>query len=319
MKTLKELSSEILGFRSILLFCHIRPDGDTLGSAVALCLALRQKGIKCDIICDGKILPKYCLNDTFLGILPVETQLERYDAHISVDIPGEHLFGRAWGIYSAGEKVYAIDHHLSNSRYTKNLWLEQLPANALLIYKLLIEMKVDFSKEIAESLLLGIITDTGNFMHNSTSAECLIVAGELLKYGANMQKIVDKVFKSQTKERSQLYLSVMSKMRFLLDSKLAIITISKQDLSKYGLEEDATEGFVDYPLTIEPVEVAVSLLEFKNELYRVSFRSRGKVNVNEVASEFGGGGHTMASGCVISGPYEEVIEKITRAVDINIY
>ena len=145
MKTLKELSSEILGFRSILLFCHIRPDGDTLGSAVALCLALRQKGIKCDIICDGKILPKYCLNDTFLGILPVETQLERYDAHISVDIPGEHLFGRAWGIYSAGEKVYAIDHHLSNSRYTKNLCLEQLPANALVIYKLLIEMKVEIN------------------------------------------------------------------------------------------------------------------------------------------------------------------------------
>ena len=108
-------------------------------------------------------------------------------------------------------------------------------------------------------------------------------------------------------------------MRFYLQNKLALITIKADDLQSRGLTEDCTEGFVDYPLTIAGVEVSVSLLQTRNNLYRVSFRSRGNVDVNVIAGEFGGGGHRFASGCVVSGMYEEVVEKVVRAVDINIY
>ena len=166
---------------------------------------------------------------------------------------------------------------------------------------------------------MGIVTDTGNFMHNCTNAECMKTAGKLMEYGADLQKITCQVFKNQSKGRSDLYLSVMQKSRFYLDGKLVIIAVHKNDLKTFGVNESETEGFVDYPLTISGVEVSVSVLEFKNELYRVSFRSKGKVNVNSVANEFDGGGHLFASGCVIAGLYEEVIEKIIRAVDINIY
>ena len=319
MKTLKQLSTEFLTLKSALIFCHIRPDGDTLGSAVALALALRQKGIKCSIMCEGIIPERLAINSTFNEILGVENFSGKYDAHISVDIASEHLFGRAWGIYESAEKKYAIDHHTSNSRFTSNLYLESAPATAIIVYKLLEEMQIHFTKEICESLLMGIVTDTGNFMHNYTNAECMKTAGKLMEYGADLQKITCQVFKNQSKGRSDLYLSVMQKSRFYLDGKLVIIAVHKNDLKTFGVTESETEGFVDYPLTISGVEVAVSVLEFKNELYRVSFRSKGKVNVNSVANEFGGGGHLFASGCVIAGLYEEVIEKIIRAVDINIY
>ena len=319
MKTIDQLANEFLSLKSALIFCHVRPDGDTVGSALALQLIFEQKGIACDIVCDGDLGKKFAFLAQAKLVKKIEEINKKYDAHIAVDIAAEHLFGQAWGIYSSCEKKYCIDHHLSNTRYTHDLYLETAPTNTILIYKLAVCMGVDFTKDIANAILLGTITDTGNFMHNSTNAECLSVASKMLEYGADMQNITNNIFKNQSKARSDLYLQVMSKMRFALDNALAIITISKESLAQYNLSEEVTEGFVDYPLTIAGVQIAASLLEFKPDLYRVSFRSKGKVNSNLVASEFGGGGHFFASGCVVSGPYEEVVEKIVRAVDINLF
>lgn len=317
-KTLNQLAKEFLSVKSALIFCHIRPDGDTLGSAFALALAMKQRGIETDVVCDGDIPEKYSFNKTFCFLKP-ENVLKKYEIHIAVDVAGEHLLGRGWGIYVSAEKRYCIDHHPSNSRFATDLYLEYAPSTTLIIHRLINEMGVEINKEIAECLLIGIITDTGNFMHNSTNEECFAVAGKMLSLGANFQNIINNVFKNQSKARSTLYASVMSKMRYCLDDKLAIITVRNKDLLDLSLKEDETEGFVDYPLTVRGVEVAVSLLESKKDLYRVSFRSKGKVDVNAVAQEFGGGGHKFASGCVIHGLYEEVLEKIIRAVDINIY
>ncbi len=319
MKTLEQIANEFVNLKSALVFCHVRPDGDTLGSGVALCLAFRQKGINCDIVCDGEIPEKYRFIPITSQILKPEQVKTTAEGHISVDCPTEHFLGRAWGIYSASNKLYCIDHHLSNSRYTPNLYLEIQPSNAINVYSVIEKMNVEMNVEIANAILLGIVTDTGNFMHDSTNERALTVAGQLVKKGADLQKIVLNVYKSQSKERSRLYIETLDKMRFYLDDKLAILTVKKETLNKYNLNEESTEGMVDYPLTIDCVEVAVSLLQTKNELYRVSFRTKGKVNANAIASEFGGGGHTFASGCVVSGPYEEVIEKIIRAVDINLY
>lgn len=319
MKTLKEISNEILALKSAYVFCHVRPDGDTVGSAVALALALRQKGIECDVVCDGDVPQKISsVIDTSYFLKPIQVKTAR-EGHIAVDVASEHLLGHSWGIYTASSKCFCIDHHPSNSRFTQSLYLEALPANTLIIYNLLKLMNVEISAQIAEGVLLGIITDTANFMHNSTTSMSLNVASEMINCGADMQKITNAIFKSQTKERSQLYIDVLKGMRFYLENKLAILTVKMDDLQKYGLGEDSTEGFVDYPLTILGVEVAVSLLQTKQNLYRVSIRTREKVNANQIASEFGGGGHRFASGCVISGMYEEVIEKLVRAVDVNIY
>ena len=319
MKTLEQIANEIALLKSALIFCHVRPDGDTLGSGVALYLGLKQKGIDCKLVCDGEIADKYRFMPSTSEVLRPEEVKFSAEGHIAVDIPGEHMLGHCWGIYTASQKTFCIDHHPSNSRFTKNLYLETKPANTINIYHVLEAMNVSITRDIAEAILLGIITDTGVFMHNSTSGEALTIAGKMVGLGADFHKIIFNVFKNQSRERSQLYIEVMNKMRFYLDNRLAIITIKKDQLATYQLNEEATEGFVDYPLTISGVKVSVSLLQTKNELYRVSFRSNGEVNVNNVASEFGGGGHVFASGCVVAGVYEEVIEKIIRAVDINLY
>ena len=319
MKTLKEITNEILSLKSAYVFCHVRPDGDTVGSAVALTLALKQKGIICDIVCDGELPEKLkVLVDGSLFLTPQEVKTAR-DGHIAVDIAGEHLLGHSWGVYTASTKCFCIDHHPSNSRFSNLLYLEARPSTTLIIHEMIKLMQADFTAQIAEAILLGIITDTGNFMHDCTNSMALQVASEMINCGASMQKVINAIYKTQSKERSQLYIEVLGKMRFYLQNKLALITIKADDLQSRGLTEDCTEGFVDYPLTIAGVEVSVSLLQTRNNLYRVSFRSRGNVDVNVIAGEFGGGGHRFASGCVVSGMYEEVVEKVVRAVDINIY
>lgn len=319
MKTLNCIANEINQAKSLLIFCHTRPDGDTLGSAFALYNALIKKGVRCDIVCDGIIPDKYSFYPLCKSVLLPEKVNEKYDIHLAVDVATENLLGRSWGIFTSTEKTYSIDHHLSNERFAKVNYVSDCPATTILVLKLIEEMGVSIDKDIANAILMGIITDTALFANDNVNEECLTISAKMIELGADMKAIVKNIFKSQSKARAQMYAEVIGRMRFYLQDKLAIVTITLQDLQKYGLSDDVSEGFVDFPRSIDGVEVAVSILQVKDELFRISFRSRGKVNVNDVASEFGGGGHPSASGCVVKGMYEEVIEKIVRAVDINIY
>ena len=126
------------------------------------------------------------------------------------------------------------------------------------------------------------------------------------------------MFSRQPKQRALLYGRVMNKIRFALDDKLTFIVTTLEDMEQTGADKSLTEGFVDFPLTIDGVEVSISLMEVKKRHYKVSFRSKGKVNVNAVAGIFGGGGHILASGCVLNGEFEEVIEKLEFAVRQNL-
>lgn len=126
------------------------------------------------------------------------------------------------------------------------------------------------------------------------------------------------MYARQPKERALLYAKVMGGMRFALSDKLAFIITTQDDLQKFAADKSLTEGFVDFPLTIDGVEVSISLMEVKKRQYKISMRSKGTVNVNAVASTFGGGGHVLASGCMIFGELEEVIERLTDAVNRNL-
>ena len=145
-----------------------------------------------------------------------------------------------------------------------------------------------------------------------------LVASQLKKHGANVHFIHYNLYSKQPKQRAILYGKVLSKIRFALEDKLSIITVSLADMQNSGANKSMTEGFVDFGLTIDGVEVSAAIMEVKSNQYKVSLRSKGTVNVNAVASTFGGGGHVLASGCMLFGEYEEVIEKLTYAVYQNL-
>ena len=162
--------------------------------------------------------------------------------------------------------------------------------------------------------MTGIVTDSGGFSHSDVNGESFRMAGEMADAGADVSKIYYETIKKQSRPRAQFYLKALSRLRFLLDDQLAVALIPQELIKEFGLNSDATEGIVDFALTIDTVEVSACVFEVKKGQYKVSLRSKGKVNVNEVANVFGGGGHILASGCMLFGEIEEVVDKIRYAV-----
>ena len=175
------------------------------------------------------------------------------------------------------------------------------------------ELGVEITEEIANLLMLGLMTDTGGFKHKNVTPDTLRVAAELKEKGADTNAIYYHAFSKQSKNRAALFGRTMSKIRYLLEDKLAIATVRLSDIAACSAEQSDTEGFIDFIMGIDGVEVGICILETANDKYKISFRSK-EANVSAVAATFGGGGHVLASGCQISGEYEEVVDKLRFAV-----
>ena len=307
MMKIAEIANLIKNLKSTLIFTHINPDGDTLSCAFALKYALEKLNIKADIVSPDGIPKKFNITKLFDKVL-TEPQLG-YEGYISVDCSSEGQMGQPYKLFSRQKLTINIDHHMSNTRYAKYNFVCNYSANAINIYELIVALGVEIDEYLANTLLLGIITDTGNFAHSNTDTKTFEVAMELSKKGGNVARLNMLLFKNQSKERAKLYIEVMQNIRYFEEDKVALITITQDMLKKHGLERSDTEGFIDFPLSIAGVEVALSVFEDRRELYKISFRSKN-VNVSEIANFFGGGGHINASGAVIAGSYEEVIDKL---------
>ncbi|MBO6264113.1 MAG: bifunctional oligoribonuclease/PAP phosphatase NrnA [Clostridia bacterium] len=316
--TLKEIAEKFKSVKSALIFSHSRPDGDTLGSAFALKSALNKIGKRADIVCESPIPQKF-------SFFPISSEVKRtinaedlnYDAHISVDCSVPNMMGENYSLYTKNKNTFNIDHHISNSEYAKYNYVEDRASCCEIMYSFISALGIEIDKEIANCILLGLSTDTGHFMHNNVTSETFDIASKLVAMGGDIHEIGYRMFKSQPKNRALLFVKVMSGMRFFLDGKLAIIHTFKDDLNEFNATSDLTEGFIDFPLSVDGVEVAISILENKENCYKISFRSKGKVNVNEIASTFGGGGHVLASGAMLNGFYEDVKDKLIHAVELN--
>lgn len=311
--TISEIAKKISKFNSVLIFCHARPDGDTLSSGFALKKALKMLNIYADVVCADKMPEKFANLELFSE--GFSTQLQKsYDAHVAVDCASESMIGSAYELFSKAKETFVIDHHVSNTRFAKYNCVIDEGANAINVYRLIVELGVEIDGNLASLLYLGICTDTGNFSHANTDKRCLEVASTLVGFGANPNRIYNSMFRNQSESRARLHCLVMSRMKLYNDGKLAVISILDEDLKKFGLESSVTEGFIDFPLSIASVEVAVSILQKNKESFKISFRSKYQVDVNEVASRFGGGGHVRASGAVINGIYEDVVDKLIFTV-----
>lgn len=314
--SLTEVAALLKNARSIAVACHVRPDGDALGSGFALMLALKNAGKKAYMLCEEELPERLnifpCMNEYYAS-LPVD--VSSIDLFVTVDCADVNRIGKQTQSYFAFDgDTLNIDHHISNPRYAKyNYVFPDSTATCEILPEVFAAAGFAITQEIADLLAMGLLTDSGNFSHQDVSAKTFSVAATLKACGADIYEIGYKMFSWQTKARALLYKRVINSMRFALDDKLVFLTVTQKDFQETGTDKSQTEGFVDFPLSIDGVEVSVALMEVKKGQYKVSFRSRG-VDVNAVAEKFGGGGHILASGCMITAGYEEVIEKLTRAV-----
>ena len=175
-------------------------------------------------------------------------------------------------------------------------------------------MGVPFNKSMAEYLLLGLLTDSGNFSHDDVTEETFLTAAKLVKAGADIQFLNYNLFKKQPRARAELYADTMSRIRYFLDDKFAAIVITQAAMKKFGADNGMTEGFVDFPLTVDTVEVCASVMEVKKGQYKISLRSKRYADVNKIAGVYGGGGHVRAAGCMLFGDVEEILDKLVYTV-----
>lgn len=311
MINISELACKLKSQTSVAIICHIRPDGDTLGSALALSFGLKSLGINSVVACDDEIPSRFFFLN---GIDQVKNCLDdEYSAIVAIDCADIQRLGSLFEKFNNHKNTFVIDHHVSNTRFGKINFVLDNAANAENVFDLLEEMGVVITEEIANFLLMGIMTDTGNFKHKNVTPKTLKIASVLKEKGGDLNLIYYHMFSKQTKERAKLFGLVMSKLRYFLDDRLAVATVRLVDIENAGAKANETEGFIDFLMGIETVEVGICILEIATNKFKISFRSKN-ANVNAVASTFGGGGHVLASGCQISGDYEEVVDKLRFAV-----
>ena len=311
MISLSELSSKLKQEKSVALFCHIRPDGDTLGSALALSCALKNLGIRAQVFCDDVVPSRFFFLDV---AKEVKREIDgEYSAFVAIDCADSTRLGNLYDAFVKHKNTYSIDHHVSNTRYAKINYVFDNSSNCENILALLEQLNVDIDKEIATLLVMGIMTDTGNFKHKNVSANTMFSAGKMVEKGADLNTVHYHMFTKQSKERAKLFGQTMSKIRYFLDNRFAVATIRLTDIEQCKARPEDTEGFIDFVMGIDTVEVGACVMELASNKFKISFRSKG-ADVNAVAGTFGGGGHVLASGCQISGEYEEVVDKITFAV-----
>ena len=316
MDTLEKIANRIKQAKRIAIFTHMRPDGDAFGSALALSSALDSLGIENEVCVETDIPSNLVFLD---GLEKVGKKPQKdYDLLVTVDCSDEQRLGLLTEEFLTARRkkmdTVNIDHHISNNRFAKYNFVRECSANCMNVAALIELLGVTLNKKIAEYLLVGLLTDSGNFSHDDVTEETLALAAKLVGAGADIRYYHYMLFKRQPKARAALHARVMSGMRFYHDERFAVIVVTKQAMQECGADNGMTEGFVDFPLNVDTVEVAASVMEVKQGQYKVSLRSKEYADVNKIAGTYGGGGHIRAAGCMLFGEIEDVLDRLAYTV-----
>ena len=301
--------------KSICIVGHIRPDGDCVGSQLGLALALKNEGKRVSCWNEDPVPQKLRFLDPE-KVFSKPRAGEKFDCVIATDCASFERLGKT-GPHIADRKLFInIDHHESNTRYADINWIAgKEPSCGELIYRLLRAANWPITKPIADCLYTAVSTDTGSFQYASTRPSTYHVAADLVKRGANLAKICDEVYQSFSLQRVRLLRHVYNHFRLTHDDQIAWFWLKQKDFARTGAERNDTEGLIDHIRDIEPVVVACVFEELEPQLTRISLRSKDpRVNMNEIAAQFGGGGHSAAAGARIAGHPASVQRRVVAAI-----
>jgi bifunctional oligoribonuclease and PAP phosphatase NrnA len=302
--------AEIIAGKSFLVTTHEGPDGDAVGSSLALGNYLRRLGKEVTIYFKDPVPDLYAFlpqADTVLHTIPDRN----YDVCFVLDVGEFRRAGDELAGFSRIGKFINIDHHLLCEKFGAiNLIDAEAAATGVLIYRIIRAAGHEVDYDIALCIYTALITDTGSFRYSNSNQEAFAVAGEMAACGVNAWFVAEKLYESQPRKRLELLALALATLTVSSRGDVASVTVTLDMYEKTGTSAELTDGFVNYPRSIRGVEVAVFFREVKPGLYKAGFRSKGKVDVSALAAEFGGGGHHNAAGCTVAGSLEEVSQLI---------
>ena len=307
MITLREASQKIRAANKILITAHIQPDGDAIGSTLALMQMLRSIGKEAQIFIDDTVRRNLHALPHFEEIRRPKDG-EKFDADLMVVL--DTSIDRLGNVRKLTDApILNIDHHVTNKGGDFELYVEtKAAATCEIIFKLAGELEAEITPEIATCLYTGLATDTGFFQFSNTSAETLAIAYELIKCGVNPNFISEQLEKKSLAEVRGLS-AALNSLKMFYDDKVAGMILDHETAKKF----DSTEGFIDEIRVIDTVDVAFLITEKAPNFCRVSMRSKG-VNVSQIADKLGGGGHIKAAGCTLKMPLAEAEKILVAAI-----
>ena len=310
--TLDNILEEINKAEKIVILTHENPDGDAVGSSLAMYLALKAYGKNPDVIIPEHSKVFNCLPG--IEEIKTESDIKHYDLAISLDCATMKMLNGFTSHFENAKVKVCIDHHATNTMYGDlNYVNPDAPACAQILLVIFEYFGIEITKEIGTCILAGIITDTGGFKYQGVTAETFEFVAWLLNKGVNVSKVYRDVLQIRTKPNFELHRIANNRIEFFENGKIAFTYITKEDEEKVNSETGDHEGIVETGRDIEGVEVSIFIRQTKKGC-RISLRSNEYVNVADACAVFGGGGHTRAAGCTIQGTIEQAKEKILKEV-----
>lgn len=307
---LKAISDWLRTRDDIAIVTHIFPDGDALGSALALMTALRQMG-KRAFVCNQHKTPEYlrllpfCETVVTPNCLPFSPQ-----AAIALDCSDMSRMGSAARLMNGDVDRAMIDHHVTNRLSISPALVDgEASASGVLICRVLAELGIPLNQDIATCLYVAISTDTGNFSFDNTTPEALCAAADCLRHGVDAAELNFRLFRMRTAGRTRLLGRALNRIEYLEEGRLALLRLNRADFLECDAQDADTEGIVNFGIDTEGAEVAVLATE-RADSVKFSLRSRGQVDVAQIAAELGGGGHSKAAGVTLPLPAENAVRQV---------
>jgi phosphoesterase RecJ-like protein len=307
---LQDVLRQIEQRERFVLTSHARPDGDAVGSALACCQVLRAMGKQADVVLhDG--VPRIYRSLPFADqVVQSSRVIGSYEAAIILECDSIHRT-RLEGLED--RFLISIDHHVSGRPFANVNWIDpHAVATAEMVFRLGREAGVKFSPEMATCLYTALMTDTGSFMFQGTNENTFALARELVLAGANPAHCAQGIYFAHSAAKIRLLGEALRNLK--MEGDIAYVWVTQEQMERSAAKEEDCEGLVNYVLSIGGVEVAVFFRELPERRYRVSLRSKGKLDVARVAERFGGGGHECASGCSVSGPLNDAVREVLSQI-----
>lgn len=314
-KVTTDIIDAIKRSRNVLVCGHIRPDGDCISSALAVRRICEKLGKNADAVCDSDKPEPFAFLPDFDGFCTLRQKY--YDLFIAVDCAVDKRLGEYYSRLIDAENSINIDHHPTNNGYGSiNHIVPEASSTCEIIYDIF-EGTGLIDKETATMLYVGLSTDTGHFMHSNTTVKVFDTASGLAKYGIDIGKTNHDLYCNKSVSRIKLTARALDSIELFDKGRIAVMTISLDTLSACGCDTHDTEGLIDNASSIAGVKIAVSMCEQPGGLFRVSLRSV-EADVSAVAGVFGGGGHKLASGCIVPGTCAEVKKRLIAAASAEL-
>jgi bifunctional oligoribonuclease and PAP phosphatase NrnA len=305
MKWLRQRGSD-----RFLVTSHVHPDGDGLASMLACGHILRSLGKQVWLVADGLLSPRYAYLPQIDTVVPYREGLEDelpVANVITVDVPALSRLERVARLIPPDAGILKIDHHPGDEHFGRFNYVDtQASSTAELVYRLCAGLGIPFDAALGTWIYTGIAFDTGRFRFSSTTPDALIVAGEMVRAGANPQLIAEQLFYEYRPATLSLLASTLQSLEYFLDGRVSVLALDYSVLGQARYRDEDMDGFVDYAVSLQGAEVALFLREHEPGQIRVSLRAKHEFDVRAVAELFGGGGHRKAAGTRMAGTIQEV-------------